>query len=647
MLRLYRPLLLADFGMGVLDALVETAAYVLRSLTEAEDKQLTLSLVPEVERVPKGKKDVFSTKKYADMRDLKRHQANGELRRLQVAGVIEPVEGSFPRWKTTRAAAAQHGSVFTLASPLLVCLRLLGEADNESALREALANAQDTRRFIIAPEDFSQVPNTPFSYWVGNVTRRLFLELPPFESNGREVRLGDHPSDDFRWLRLFWEVPLDSSRRDWRSYSKGGNYSPYYSDVHLVVDWDDTRNTYRDFYGRPGRSSVKPSNYQYFFRQGLTLPRRTSRGMSVRIQPAGCVFSDKSPSIFVEAIPVWLGMLQSSIFSTLMSLQLAAADAAARSYEVGLIQRTPVPEIPEKEGGQIEKLVLELVSVKRNLDSANETSHLFQLPALLQSQGVTLAERGAAWAQHVADADSQLAANQAEIDRIAFRLYGIDESEAVNRQSSVVSEEASEADAGDVDTDEEETEQPITDHRPLTADLLSYALGCAIGRWDVRYATGAQQFELLPDPFAPLPVCAPAALTGEDKLPLTNTPDAYPLEPDWDGILADDEHHPDDIITHVRRVLDLIFGEILRSPRARSLSASRRAPFTRLLPQNHARWLLATSHQALPQKPPQSAHLLAAAIFKEILRALDLLSPPDARHALQSPHQLRRTQAAP
>src|ERR1035441_9328605 len=44
-LRLFRPIVLADLGMGVLDAMVEVAAYVLRSLSPSESKALTLSLV--------------------------------------------------------------------------------------------------------------------------------------------------------------------------------------------------------------------------------------------------------------------------------------------------------------------------------------------------------------------------------------------------------------------------------------------------------------------------------------------------------------------------------------------------------------------------------------------------------------------------
>ena len=44
-LRLYRPHLMADLGYGVLDAMVETAAYVLRSISEEENRQLILAIL--------------------------------------------------------------------------------------------------------------------------------------------------------------------------------------------------------------------------------------------------------------------------------------------------------------------------------------------------------------------------------------------------------------------------------------------------------------------------------------------------------------------------------------------------------------------------------------------------------------------------
>ena len=65
----------------------------------------------------------------------------------------------------------------------------------------------------------------------------------------------------------------------------------------------------------------------------------------------------------------------------------------------------------------------------------------------------------------------------------------------------------------------------------------------------------------LPDPFAPLPVYAPAALQGADGLPLAAAPEGYPLLVDADGILVDDPAHPDDIIGRLNAVFELIWPE--------------------------------------------------------------------------------------
>lgn len=86
-------------------------------------------------------------------------------------------------------------------------LRLVKEGDKEKALAEALARPEDPRRFNVRGAALREVPGTPFAYWVSDRIRRLFRELPPFESEGRTVRVGLQTSDDFRFLRLWWKVP--------------------------------------------------------------------------------------------------------------------------------------------------------------------------------------------------------------------------------------------------------------------------------------------------------------------------------------------------------------------------------------------------------------------------------------------------------
>lgn len=560
-LRLYRPLVLADFGMGVLDAMVETAAYVLRSLTEEEDRQLTLQLAKSLPQVPTDRKDLFSTKKYEDTFGLKRHQANGELRRLYEAGFIKPVAGGFPRWMPLEGEIARAPEPSIAPYPPLVCLRLLGQEDKDRTLSELLQDTYNPLRFAVDPQSFQRVSGSPFAYWITPGIRRLFSDLPPLECDGRVARRTNGTTDDMRWIHAWWEISAHSLGRlnGWVPHAKGGTYSQYYADLHLVIAWDESERTYPGYEGTVHRPDKRPASLPYFFRPGITWPRRTN-GLSFRVLPAEAIFGDKGPAIFVETdchdeLLTICGLVNSTLFKYLVQLQLARVDLA-QSYEAGIIQQTPFPKTPTPE---LKQLTLNIFSTKQELDRENEISHVFHLPALLQVSGETLTERIAAWQVRVEEAEEQLAANQREINDIAFRLYGIsDEDRRTIEASATAGTPSIEVEQTEPD-DEAEDEQAFADGRQLAADLVSYAVGCAFGRWDVRFATGERPAPELPDPFAPLPVCAPSALTGADGLPLDEPPAGYPLRADRDGILVDDPEHDDDLTGRVREVFDLIW----------------------------------------------------------------------------------------
>ena len=93
--------------------------------------------------------------------------------------------------------------------------------------------------------------------------------------------------------------------------------------------------------------------------------------------------------------------------------------------------------------------------------------------------------------------------------------------------------------------------------------MISYILGAAFGRWDIRYATGERQPPELPDPFDPLPVCPPGMLQNAEGLPAapSDVPDDYPLRITWPGILVSDPGHPEDILARVRDALAVIWGD--------------------------------------------------------------------------------------
>ena len=453
-------------------------------------------------------------------------------------------------------------------------LRLLAADDKDTALKREIATLRGDQplattshtplTFSVNPQSFRQVPGSPFAYWVSEKIRRLFVEFPPFESEGRTVKQGLATADDFRFVRLWWEVSADSlcppdahpEKRDgaycvlgnyqWFPFAKGGEYSPYYADLHLVVNWQTDGKEIRGF----ERAFIRNENL--YFCPGLTWTLRTQLGFCMRVLPSGSTFGHKGPAAFIsrQELLDYLSLANSNIFSTLITLQMSFG-----AYEVGVIQRTPIVEKINGNLG-VNQIALSCINLKCSFSTPNEISHIFCSPARLQTSGNTLNYRAQSWQQKVSETDRQLAEYQRQIDEIAFQLYGIDGDdrkaiEATVKQPIVVSDDLN----PEAETEPEAAEPATIEPRSLVVALVSYAIGCVVGRWDIRFATGEYSKPELPDPFAPLPVYSPGMLTPDSDL--TN----YPLERDQDGILVDDPDHPDDILRRIRNVLEVIWSD--------------------------------------------------------------------------------------
>jgi len=463
--------------------------------------------------------------------------------------------------------------------PDAIFFRLLSEAveDKPAALEAQLAalNASEDvgEVFTVANSSFAQIPSSPLAYWVGQGILAIFASVPQFEGSSRISRLGLTTLDDTRFLRLWYEAQPKYLESVWVGFAKGGSYSPYFSDVSLVFDWEEQGVRLRD-YLRNERNEV-PSrrirSEEHYFRPGLTWPRRTTSGISFRPMPSGCIFADKGPAMFVamndeKELLELLALTNSALFESLVKLQLGAAAAAARSYEVGIIESTP---IPEKRDDRLVELAHHAHDLQREKSLPDETTHVFQLPALVAVPSESLAEASAALAAQANTRQDELAQVQAQIDDIVFDLYGLDESDrqVVRREmgTAILSEDVV------VDEDDpEETEEaaPSNDLPSQAQNLLMWCMGVAFGRWDVRKALDPSLFSPLPEPFDPLPRCAPGALMNSEGLPAepTELPADYPLPIAWDGVLIDDpaqESNPQsrDIVARVRAVLTLLWGE--------------------------------------------------------------------------------------
>lgn len=435
-----------------------------------------------------------------------------------------------------------------------VFFRIIEAKDKAFDLQRAIADDASPLRFQVTPKSFETVPRSPFAYWASERARQIFRDIPRLQSNGRAAKQGLATADDFRFVRLWTEVPPTVETGDWFSFAKGGAFSSFYSDVHLMVNWGangavlkalpgsgDNIGSFRNVGGltsRPGRVQ----NTEYYFRPGLTWPRRTQAGLSLRVLPRGCIFADKGPAVFLEAdnpmeLLALLAITNSRPFAALVELQMAFG-----SYEVGVLQNTPVPLIESRQCKRLASLARRAWSLKRSVDTQTETSHAFVLPALLQVRAETLAARGGVWAERLAKIDTRLADIQREINEICSDLYGLPDEYDTETRHWFGSATTAKLDA-----------------KSLVASLLSWVVGVCFGRFDLRCASCDRSTRSEPGTFDPLPVCAPGMLLGANGLPLDRPPADYAVEFTGDGILVDDAGAASDLPEAARRVFEPIF----------------------------------------------------------------------------------------
>jgi len=396
-------------------------------------------------------------------------------------------------------------------------------------------------------ETFKLIPYRPMCYWAGTNFLRLFAANKSFAPQFGHIYQGIATGDNLRFLRCRWEVALESiASGKWVTYAKGGESTPYYAEFPLVVLWlkdgQEIKENARQCYGSASRT-VK--NEDAFFKAGITYTQVTVKGFFPRVLPQGCVFDMKGPSVLMSDSDLYasLGILCSAPIKVLAKLL-----TDCRQWHPTNLMNLPFPDFPAAGRAEISMAARQLTRYYQTLFRKDESSALFC--ELRNNANETAIQENAALS----------------IDELVSSSFGValDEFQKLEeflQPTGIEQEVDDDAPAFAVDS---------------TTASVHYAFGCALGRWDIRYATGDQVAPELPDPFAPLPVCPPGQLQNEQGLPARpeNVPATYPVRIPWDGILVDDPNHPLDIERRVREVIEIIWGCKQKSEGDQILSTS-------------------------------------------------------------------------
>lgn len=409
------------------------------------------------------------------------------------------------------------------------------EEDLASAVIAARSGTEKSNVYTVNSDVFSELPGSPFAYWASQNVRSCFEKYGSFESDQRSVKQGLATADDFRFVRLQWEVV--NQRSGWMPYAKGGASKPFYQEVLCLVRWKDNGAEIKNNLNERGgiRSNVwmlGETEKNYFTLPGVTWPLRGYRFSSQAV-PEGCIFSVAGKMAF--PVPdeklATLAIFNSTAFDAFV--MMLAGRVVGAQYEVGLIQRVPFPLLDEATKTMLGELATLGWRARYNESSLDECSKAFLLPLPLRHR-VDGFETQAT--------KEGLSAALSKIDEIAFGLYEFSDGDksTVSLQQIV----------GEINTLDEQTENEDEIDEPLTdtmSALGSWAIGVVFARFDLRLATGERDQPAPPEPFDELPTKCPGMLPD----------DAAPFHAHL-GILVDDLGHPHDLARLVEEVLSRV-----------------------------------------------------------------------------------------
>jgi hypothetical protein len=404
---------------------------------------------------------------------------------------------------------------------------------------------------------FSVFEDTPYVYWIDDSISRKIAVHPTVEPLACSIRVGLQTGDDFRFLRLWWEVrdkdilvpeassDLDEVRHEcrklclqtkWSWYSKTEAASPVLSSIHLCVNWLNDGAEIKAYHIGNGHSASKyVMSESLYFRPGLSYMLRSSRLVPYLV-PAGIIPTAGRSQVYPkQGQEMWLAALLSSNLATAVARFRGEAFWQPK-FQNSMVSAIPYIKPEENDVVDASRVISAVRAQMAERFKRDETEILFVLPTL-RGKGVSL--------QPI---NRETLVGSTLDERIA-ELCGLmpEEFKAVQRDH----DEALVRTAGTTEVEDDDvTDESIGESETTVDDgseRLSWVIGVAFGRFDLRLATGDRVAPPEPEPFDSLPTKNPGML-----------PEGADSFHKHAGILVDDQGHPHDVTHIVEEVLGRI-----------------------------------------------------------------------------------------
>ncbi|EIJ36727.1 BREX-1 system adenine-specific DNA-methyltransferase PglX [Thiothrix nivea] len=399
---------------------------------------------------------------------------------------------------------------------------------NEEEKQHALL-ARENRHSHTKQTDFNKIPGSPIAYWIRDNVINVF-QSTQLLGNESDVRQGLATADDDRFLRYWSEVGYkkiefySGQGSKWCPFTKGGAFRKWYGNNEYIVNWQDNGFELKAF-----ERSVIRNEYTYF-EEGLTWTLISSGSTAFRFVPKGSVYGHKGPCIQSKKNHQILLLLNSCVSKYILNIF-----SSGLGFEVGHLNKFPVIL-------RDNQFYSDLIKVAKEDWDSFETSWDFAENPLLAAKRESVKLAFDAWQAANKAAVTEMQQLEEENNRLFIDAYGLQDelTPDVPLEQITLTVNPRYRYGGNA-SDAELAQRFQSD---TCAELLSYAIGCMMG----RYRTDR-------------PGLVYAHAGNADFQKIYGEGGSFP--PDDDGIIpiTDQEWFADDATNRFREFVRVVWGE--------------------------------------------------------------------------------------
>ena len=368
-------------------------------------------------------------------------------------------------------------------------LRLFDKQGSVASNEELERRFHTNPRFSTSNIEFKKIPGSPVAYWVSEQFRQAFddgtalkyyAEIKHGLSTGKnEAVVRTWPEVSAIELGLEYGTREDvlSSGKKWFPYNKGGNFRKWYGNCEFVLRYDKYGNELMNSF-----SGHRHDGKSHYFLEGVTWTFVSSSSFAARYTPPGFVFDVAGSSLFCDQPKSIVAFLSSGLcFQFLRTLN------PTLNFQVGNLKSLPIIRKALTIGeGRVGALAEVACLATREDWDAYERSWNFESLSILTASSQptpTLESSYTAWTTLNRETIAEMKRLEEENNHLFIDAYGLQDELTPNVPIEQITLTVNPAYryGGNLT----EKEQWTRFRQDTMAELVSYAIGCMMGRYSL------------------------------------------------------------------------------------------------------------------------------------------------------------------